>query len=231
MPLDPPFVAAWDPRAAASFGATIVRVETDAGVVGVGSGDTMDGFEAYAHLFIGQDPLAIARHVRALETIAFHAGRYWPLEAALWDIVGQVAGLPVATLFGGATDGLPVYASCGELKGAGRPRRKAALSCASRASLPSRSGSTRPGSSAASMQSGHPARGRRPRWRSWSTSTRAGGWPATSARASTRRRPAPSPPSCASSTSCGSRSRSPRATCTAWPTCAGRPACGSPAAR
>jgi L-alanine-DL-glutamate epimerase-like enolase superfamily enzyme len=73
----------------------------------------MDGFEAFEHLFVGGDPLAIARHVRALETIDFHAGRYWPLEAALWDIVGQVAGLPVATLFGGALDGIPAYASCG----------------------------------------------------------------------------------------------------------------------
>ena len=83
--------------------------------MGIGSGDTMDGFEAFAHLFIGRDPLAIARHVRALETIDFHAGRYWPLEVALWDIVGKVAGLPVATLFGGATDALPAYASCGML--------------------------------------------------------------------------------------------------------------------
>jgi len=115
LPLDPAFPAAWDPVPRTSFAATIVRVETDEGVVGVGSGDTMDGFEAFAHLFIGWDPLAIARHVRALETIDFHAGRYWPLEVALWDIVGQVAGLPVATLFGGATDGLPVYASCGSL--------------------------------------------------------------------------------------------------------------------
>jgi L-alanine-DL-glutamate epimerase-like enolase superfamily enzyme len=115
-PLDPPFDAAWDPAPRRSFSATVVRVETDAGVVGIGSGDTMDGFEAFEHLFVGQDPLVIARHVRAIETIAFHAGRYWPLEAALWDIAGQVAGLPVATLFGGAADGLPAYASCGELK-------------------------------------------------------------------------------------------------------------------
>ena len=115
LPLDPPFQAAWDPVPRSSFAATIVRVETDEGVVGIGSGDTMDGFEAFEHLFIGQDPLAIARHVRALETVDFHAARYWPLEVALWDIVGQVAGLPVATLFGGATDGLPVYASCGML--------------------------------------------------------------------------------------------------------------------
>jgi len=75
----------------------------------------MDGFEAFEHLFIGGDPLAVAHHVRVLETLDFHAGRYWPLEAALWDIVGQVAGLPVATLFGGSTDGIPAYASCGML--------------------------------------------------------------------------------------------------------------------
>ena len=115
LPLDPPFPAAWDPVPRRTFAATVVRVETDEGVVGIGSGDTMDGFEAFEHLFVGGDPLAIARHVRTLETIDFHAGRYWPLEVALWDIVGQVAGLPVATLFGGATDGLPVYASCGML--------------------------------------------------------------------------------------------------------------------
>jgi L-alanine-DL-glutamate epimerase-like enolase superfamily enzyme len=115
VPLDPPFPAAWDPVPRTTFPVTIVRVETDEGVVGVGSGDTMAGFEAFEHLFVGQDPLAIARHVRALETIDFHAGRYWPLEAALWDVAGKVAGLPVATLFGGATDGIPAYASCGML--------------------------------------------------------------------------------------------------------------------
>ncbi len=115
VPLDPPFPAAWDPVPRTTFPATIVRVETDEGVTGIGSGDTMDGFAAFEHLFIGQDPLAIARHVRALETIDFHAGRYWPLEVALWDIVGKVAGLPVATLFGGALDGIPAYASCGML--------------------------------------------------------------------------------------------------------------------
>jgi D-galactarolactone cycloisomerase len=115
VPLDPPFPAAWDPVPRTSFDVTLVRVETDEGVVGVGSGDTMVGFEAFEHLFVGQDPLAIARHVRVLETMDFHAGRYWPLEAALWDVVGQVAGLPVATLFGGATDSIPVYASSGML--------------------------------------------------------------------------------------------------------------------
>jgi L-alanine-DL-glutamate epimerase-like enolase superfamily enzyme len=116
LPLDPPFDAAWDPVPRRHFDATLVRVETDAGITGYGSGDTMDGFAAYAELFVGRDPLQIANHVKAIESIGFHASRYWPLEAALWDIIGKACGQPVATLFGGAVDRLPAYASFGELK-------------------------------------------------------------------------------------------------------------------
>jgi putative ABC transport system permease protein len=68
-PLDPPFDAAWDPVPRRSFAATIVRVETDAGVVGVGSGDTMDGFDAFEHLFLGEDPLAIDRERRLADRL------------------------------------------------------------------------------------------------------------------------------------------------------------------
>jgi L-alanine-DL-glutamate epimerase-like enolase superfamily enzyme len=113
LPLDPPFHAAWDPVPRRHFDATLVTVHTDEGVTGYGSGDTMDGFEPFAPLFTGRDPLAIADHVRTLESIAFHAGRYWPLEAALWDIIGQVTGQPVSVLFGGAARRLPAYASFG----------------------------------------------------------------------------------------------------------------------
>lgn len=126
LPLDPPFNAAWDPEPRRSFPATLVTVETDAGVVGYGSGDTMDGFEAYEHLFLGTDPMQILNQVRRIETINFHGGRYWPLEAALWDIIGQVAGLPVSVLFGGSRDRMPAYASSGELK-APEARAEAAL--------------------------------------------------------------------------------------------------------
>ncbi|MFI5607903.1 mandelate racemase/muconate lactonizing enzyme family protein [Amycolatopsis sp. NPDC051903] len=116
LPLDPPLRAAWDPEPRRHFDATVVRVHTDEGVTGIGSGDTMAGFEAVRHLFVGTDPLDIVRHVKALETANFHGGSYWPLEAALWDVIGQVAGLPVATLFGNAARSLPVYASTAELK-------------------------------------------------------------------------------------------------------------------
>lgn len=116
LPLDPPFYAAWDPDPRVRFNATIVRVETDEGVTGVGSGDTMDGFEAFEPLFLGHDPLALSRHARTLETISFHAGRYWPLEAALWDLAGRALGVPVARLLGGAADRIPAYASLGEVR-------------------------------------------------------------------------------------------------------------------
>ena len=111
LPLDPPFRPAWDPAPRRHFDATLVAVHTDEGITGYGSGDTMTGFDDYAGLFVGRDPLQIAVHVRTLDQIAVHAGRYWPLEAALWDIFGQACGQPVATLFGGALDKLPCYAS------------------------------------------------------------------------------------------------------------------------
>jgi hypothetical protein len=51
--LDPPFLASWDPQPRCTFPATLVRVHDDEGRMGVGSGDTMAGFEDYADLFVG----------------------------------------------------------------------------------------------------------------------------------------------------------------------------------
>lgn len=113
--LDPPFDAAWDPEPRTRFDATLVIIDTDQALTGIGSGDTMAGFEAHAHHFLGEDPLRMLRHVEALESIDLHAGRSWPLEAALWDLVGKACGQPVATLFGGVADRLPVYASTGSI--------------------------------------------------------------------------------------------------------------------
>jgi D-galactarolactone cycloisomerase len=48
----------------------------------------------------------MAEHARVIESIGFHAGRYWPLEAALWDIIGQVTG-PGAGRPGGKISRLP----------------------------------------------------------------------------------------------------------------------------
>src|SRR5476651_445271 len=85
-PLDPPFRPSWDTKPRDHFDATIVRVRTDRGLTGYGSGDAMVGFEPYTDLFIGQDPMAVERHYRVLSHISFHAGRCWPLDLALWDL-------------------------------------------------------------------------------------------------------------------------------------------------
>ncbi len=114
--LEPPFDAAWDPTPRTAFEADVVLVETDEGITGVGGGSSMSGFEDFEHLFLGRDPFEISHHSRVLETIDFHAGRYWPLEAALWDIIGKVCGQPVAKLLGNSDKRVSVYASCGTLK-------------------------------------------------------------------------------------------------------------------
>jgi L-alanine-DL-glutamate epimerase-like enolase superfamily enzyme len=108
--LQPPFHASWDTRPRLHFDATIVRVRTDSGLVGLGSGDLMVGFAGHEHLFVGQDALALERHYRVLANIDFHYGRCWPLDLALWDLAGKITGLPVCNLLGGPfRDAIKMY--------------------------------------------------------------------------------------------------------------------------
>lgn len=115
LPLDPPFRAAWDPAPRKKFATTLVFVHTDEGVTGVGSGDLMIGFAGHEHLFIGQDPFDIVRHHQVLDNIDFHYGRCWPLDVALWDLMGKALGEPVARLLGAKSDRIRAYASTGEI--------------------------------------------------------------------------------------------------------------------
>ena len=119
LPLDPPFRPSWDFRPREKFEATIVRVKTDEGLEGIGSGDTMTGFAGHEHLFVGRDPRDIERHYRILDNIQFHYGRCWPLDLALWDLCGKIAGQPVWRLLGGRSDRVPAYASSATLRDAG----------------------------------------------------------------------------------------------------------------
>jgi L-alanine-DL-glutamate epimerase-like enolase superfamily enzyme len=111
--LDPPFRAAWDNRPRTGFQTTVVRVETDEGVVGIGSGDAMPGFAGHESLFVGRDPLDLERHARVIENLSFHYGRCWPLDVALWDLAGKIRGEPCWRLLGGVEGRVRVYASSG----------------------------------------------------------------------------------------------------------------------
>jgi L-alanine-DL-glutamate epimerase-like enolase superfamily enzyme len=116
IPLDPPFCPSWDTRPRTSFTAFMTKVETDAGIIGTASGDDMLGLERFKELFIGHDPLDLERHFQILSNLAFHYSRYWPLDLALWDIAGKVAGLPVWRMLGGNSATVPLYASSGTLR-------------------------------------------------------------------------------------------------------------------
>jgi D-galactarolactone cycloisomerase len=113
LPLDPPFSAAWDPTPRTSHASTLVRVRAG-DYEGVGSGGAMLGFAGHESLFLGQDPFAIQRHVQVLDNLQFHYGRMWPLEVALWDLMGQISGQPLWKLLGERSQQVRVYASTGE---------------------------------------------------------------------------------------------------------------------
>ncbi len=119
LPLAPPFRASWDSKPRVHFDATVVRVTTDSGLCGVGSGDLMLGFKGHESLFIGQDPLAIERHYRVLSNLDFHYGRCWPLDLALWDLIGKITGQPCWKLLGGLSNRVGAYASSGTLRDPG----------------------------------------------------------------------------------------------------------------
>jgi len=119
LKLEPPFNASWDTKPRRHFDATVVRVSTDTGLTGFGSGDLMLGFAGHEELFLGRDPLALERHFRVLSNIDFHYGRCWPLDLALWDLAGKILGAPCWKLLGGLANRVRAYASSGTLRDPG----------------------------------------------------------------------------------------------------------------
>jgi len=105
----------------------LVRVHTDAGVIGHGEtyfcGNAVTGMihEFIAKRLLGADAIAIESHWRFLyERLANIGARGVELRAisaidlALWDILGQVCKKPVYRLLGGPVrDRVLVYNSCG----------------------------------------------------------------------------------------------------------------------
>ena len=113
LPLDPPFHASWDPSPRRAHATTVVRVRAGA-LEGVGAGAAMLGFAGHESLFLGHSPMEIERHVTVLDNLQFHYGRMWPLEVALWDLIGQITGQPLWRLLGGTDPSVPLYASTGQ---------------------------------------------------------------------------------------------------------------------
>lgn len=116
-PMPKPFHPTWQPLPTTAARLHVVEVHTDEGITGIGSGGVPVRWEVAGLFLMGQDPFALEQHVANLRSMAFFVGRPWPVEIALWDIIGQATGQPVYRLLGGGSDRLKAYASTGELRG------------------------------------------------------------------------------------------------------------------
>ena len=86
---------------------TVVTIETDAGITGIGEGGFPDTLKQCAGRLIGQDPQHIERLWQDMSRSFFYPpGRekedaLGALDLALWDIRGKAMGLPVHEILGG----------------------------------------------------------------------------------------------------------------------------------
>src|SRR3989337_1838040 len=116
MPMPKTFHPTWQPLPTTSARIHVVEVHRDEGMVGLGSGGVPVRWEVAGLFLMGQDPFAMEQHVANLRSMAFFVGRPWPVEIALWDIIGKATGQPVYKLLGGGSEKLKAYASTGELR-------------------------------------------------------------------------------------------------------------------
>ncbi|MES3160791.1 MAG: mandelate racemase/muconate lactonizing enzyme family protein [Halorubrum sp.] len=93
-----------------NFPWSLVRVETDAGVTGIGETfvgeESSDTARRLEELLVGQNPLDIDRLMAHLDqnragTGSFGRSAFAGIEIALWDIKGKLLDLPVYELLGG----------------------------------------------------------------------------------------------------------------------------------
>ncbi len=91
-------------------GNCLVKVETDAGLVGYGEAGSTGPMarariETLKRFLIGEDPLAIDRHFEVMtsQMHAFmaHIPTISGIDIALWDLAGKILNVPVSTLMGG----------------------------------------------------------------------------------------------------------------------------------
>jgi D-galactarolactone cycloisomerase len=114
VPFEPPLRVAWDPEPRTEQHATLVIVHSDEGLAGVASGDSLPDRALLERLLAGVDPLRTEVVREVCETVDFHHGRTWTLEAAVWDLAGKALEVPCWRLLGGRSERLLAYASAAE---------------------------------------------------------------------------------------------------------------------
>jgi L-alanine-DL-glutamate epimerase-like enolase superfamily enzyme len=95
--------------------ALIVKVETDAGLVGWGEGTGR--FDADpGNILAGRNPLDIESAVSLMDRAGMGRGPMSGVEMALWDLAGKAAGQPLCRLMGGLVRSEVDFCGCMGLK-------------------------------------------------------------------------------------------------------------------
>ncbi len=117
LPLEHPYWLSGGRLKFETLDATLVKLETDAGVIGWGEGTPWGhtyvpahgpgiraGIETMAPFVLGLDPRRVLDVERAMDmALPGHLYAKSPIDMACWDIAGQVAGMPIADLMGGGS--------------------------------------------------------------------------------------------------------------------------------
>jgi len=117
LPLEHPYWLSGGRLKFEKLDATLVKLETDEGLIGWGEGTPWGhtyvpahgpgiraGIETMAPFILGLDPRRVLEVERAMDlALPGHLYAKGPIDMACWDIAGQAAGLPIADLMGGGS--------------------------------------------------------------------------------------------------------------------------------
>ena len=117
LPLEHPYWLSGGRLKFECLDATLVKIETDAGITGWGEGTPWGhtyvpahgpgiraGIETMASFVLGLDPRRVLDVERAMDlALPGHLYAKSPIDMACWDIAGKAAGLPIADLMGGGS--------------------------------------------------------------------------------------------------------------------------------
>jgi L-alanine-DL-glutamate epimerase-like enolase superfamily enzyme len=107
--------AAWNPGTVTTQrigGGSVVKIQTDQGLSGIGPGMDPASLEAAKTQLVGKDPFNVEQLAGPLRYYVGGSPRtISALEIALWDLIGKATGQPLYKIWGAAKDRVPAYAS------------------------------------------------------------------------------------------------------------------------
>lgn len=128
LPLEHPYWLSGGKLKFEVLDATLVKMETDAGITGWGEGTPWGhtyvpahgpgiraGMETMGRFILGLDPRRMLEVERAMDlALPGHLYAKGPIDMACWDIAGQAAGMSIAALMGAQTTRpIPIASSVG----------------------------------------------------------------------------------------------------------------------